>query len=128
MAPFIRQAFARLRPIRVQPFKAAPPSGGGRGPEASRERMTSPRAGAASRPIFGVSSGQTPLGGRDGGTICWTETWVKRLGINILTALRGKRNAGRSGKFARIALYSIRVRLARSLRPACATLLRRRSG
>ena len=41
--PPIRQAFARLRPRRVQPVKAAPRSRGGRRPEASRGRGYEPR-------------------------------------------------------------------------------------
>jgi hypothetical protein len=39
----IRRAFALLHPNRVQPSKAAPPSGGGRGPKASRARGDEPR-------------------------------------------------------------------------------------
>ena len=47
-APLIRPAFASLQPHRVQPFKAAPLSGGGRGPEAPgcgvRTRPRAPRS------------------------------------------------------------------------------------
>ncbi len=39
----IRRGFARLHPSHVQPLKAAPHSGGGRGPKASRARGYEPR-------------------------------------------------------------------------------------
>jgi hypothetical protein len=46
----IRAAFAALRLRRVQPLKAAPPSGSGRRPRASRVRGYEPRARAPHQP------------------------------------------------------------------------------
>jgi hypothetical protein len=52
----IPQAFARVRPVRVQPSKAAPRSWSGRLPKASRTRGHEPRrASAASCPAFATS-------------------------------------------------------------------------
>ena len=70
--PPIRQAFARLRPRRVQPSKAAPRSGDGQRPEASRVRGYEPRPQAPPLPHVQRASAERPSLGEGG--------WNIRLG------------------------------------------------
>ena len=65
--PPIRQAFARLRPRRVQPFKAVPRSGDGRLPEASRVRGYEPRPQAPPLPHVQRASAERPSLGEGNG-------------------------------------------------------------
>ena len=58
--PPIRQAFARLRRRRVQPFKAVPRSGDGRRPGASRVRGYEPRPRAPPSPVSAASCRNAP--------------------------------------------------------------------
>ena len=77
-APLIQAAFAALRPRRVQPFKAAPRSGSGRRPEASRARGYEPRPRAPPLPPFQQRPAGTPLGGEGKRNICLGRGNVKR--------------------------------------------------
>jgi hypothetical protein len=62
---FSSRAFARFRPLRVQPFKADPRRGAGRLPEASRVRGYEPRPQAPHPIPSSKRLAKTPLGGPD---------------------------------------------------------------
>ena len=66
LAPFIRPAFARLRPRLVQPFKAVPLSRDGRLPGASRRRGYEPRPQAPHPLPLSERLMTTPSSGWDG--------------------------------------------------------------